>query len=289
MISFSKLGTYGRLGNQLFQYAFLRETARRLDTKFFCPKWVGDDIFNLIDGNERASEPTGIMQHYDPYPKAGFIPEALNIKNHTDIQGYFQSEKYYSDKQLVRSWYEFRSENITEVDKRYGDLFHDNCISLSLRIDSDYRNNRDYFPLYPLSYYIKALDVITPKEAVLVFSDRPDLARDFFGTQQSNKLIFVNDLTGPQQLYAMTQCRANVITNSTFAWWGAWLNKHPEKIVVAPRYWNRPGVTNTIEDIICEDWVKVSSIHPVLDHLHVWRMRHPVTTIKQLINRKARV
>ena len=49
MLSFSKLGNYGRLGNQLFQYAFLRMTARRLGTQFFCPKWDGDDIFNLND------------------------------------------------------------------------------------------------------------------------------------------------------------------------------------------------------------------------------------------------
>jgi hypothetical protein len=49
MISFPKLGNYGRLGNQLFQYAFLRSSARRLGVQFHCPKWDGGDIFDLDD------------------------------------------------------------------------------------------------------------------------------------------------------------------------------------------------------------------------------------------------
>src|SRR4028119_1267925 len=100
MISFSNLGNYGRLGNQLFQYAFLRTTARRLGTQFFCPKWDGDELFNLNDEGERASEPSGIIHHFDAHPQPGFTSEALSIGDHTEIQGYFQSEKYFLDKQL---------------------------------------------------------------------------------------------------------------------------------------------------------------------------------------------
>ena len=49
MISFSKLGSFGRLGNQLFQYAFLRSTAARLGTRFHCPQWIGDRVLHLDD------------------------------------------------------------------------------------------------------------------------------------------------------------------------------------------------------------------------------------------------
>lgn len=235
MISFSKLGHYGRLGNQLFQYAFLREIARRLETQFFCPKWDGDDIFNLHDEGERAITPSEMIHYFDSYPNAGFSPEALSIVDNTEIQGFFQSEKYYSDKQLVHKWYTFRHEIVAEVEKLYGDIMQKDCTSFSLRLDTDYDNIREYFPRYPLSYYRKSLSVISPQGCIFVFSDRPDLAREFLHPIQGYEFIFVDNLNASQQLYLMTQCRANVITNSTFAWWGAWLNAHPAKIVVSPK------------------------------------------------------
>jgi hypothetical protein len=289
MISFPKLGNYGRLGNQLFQYAFLRTTARRLNTQFFCPTWDGDEIFNLADERERASAPSGIIHFFDPDPKAGFVPEALSIGDHTEIQGFFQSENYYSDKQVVREWYTFQDEIIAEVEKRYGDILQRDCVSFSLRLDSDYGSTREYFPLYPLSYYQRSLEVVKPQDCILVFADRPDLAREFLSPLQGYTLIFIDNLTPPQQLYLMTRCRANVITNSTFAWWGAWLNSHPEAIVVVPSSWCRPGVPNPVEAILCEDWIKVPGTHPVLDHFQIWRIRHPVATVNRFLNRASKI
>ena len=103
MISFLKLGNYGRLGNQLFQYAFIRTTANRLGTEFCCPRWDGDDFFDLHDSNTRIASPSGITNKFDPGPQAGFNAEALKILNNTEIQGFFQSEKYYTDKETVRN------------------------------------------------------------------------------------------------------------------------------------------------------------------------------------------
>ena len=283
MISFSKLGDYGRLGNQLFQYAFIRVAAQRLGTQFFCPRWDGDDIFNLQDEGERASVPSGITNYFNPSPQNGFTPEGLSIGDHTEVQGFFQSEKYYPDKQLVRKWYTFRNEIVAEVEKLYSDVLKRDCVSFSLRIHTDYTDCREWFPLYPLSYYEKALRVVKPKGSILVFADRPDLARNFFRPMQERELIFIDNLNPPQQLYFMTRCRANVITNSTFAWWGAWLNAHPKRIVVAPTAWCRPGIS-TLEGILCDDWIKIPGTHPILDHAHAWRIRHPVRTFNRILN-----
>lgn len=287
MISFSKIGNYGRLGNQLFQYAFIRATARRLGTQFFCPRWDGDDIFNLQDEGERAIAPSGITNYFDPTPQNGFAPEGLSIGDHTEVQGYFQSEKYYPDKQLVRKWYTFRNKIVAEVEKLYSDALKRDCVSFSLRIDTDYANFREFFPLYPLSYYIKALRLVKPKDYILVFADRPDLARNFFRPMQERGLIFTDNLNPPQALYLMTRCRANVITNSTFAWWGAWLNAHPERIVVAPTAWSRPGLS-IHEEILCDDWIKIPGTHPILDHVQVWRVKHPVRTVNRILNRMSK-
>ena len=285
MISFAELGNYGRLGNQLFQYAFLRITARRLGAKFYCPRWDGDDIFELDDEDDRASEPSGIIHAFDAHPQVGFTANALSVGDHTEIRGYFQSEKYYADKRLVRGWYKFRSEIVNEVEKQYGEILQGDCVSISLRLDADYRHIREYFPLYPLSFYKRSLRVIRPRGPVLVFADRPDLARTFLRHLRGYDLIYIDNLNAPQQLYLMSRCRANVITNSTFSWWGAWLNSHPEKLVVAPDTWCRPGVPNPPQDILCEDWIKLPGTYPILDHFQVWRLMHPVATVNRILRR----
>jgi hypothetical protein len=136
-----------------------------------------------------------------------------------------------------------------------------------------------------LSFYQQSLAVIQPRGPVLVFADRPDLAKEFFRPLRDLELIFVDDLSGPQQLYCMSRCRANVITNSTFAWWGAWLNSHPQKMIVAPSEWCRPGVPNPVADILCDEWIKIPGTHPFFDHFQVWRIRHPLATMRRFLSR----
>ena len=275
---------YGRLGNHLFQYAYVRSTARRLGTSFYCPPWDGQTIFKLGDENERAEAPSGIVHHFDPSPQAGFVPEAMQVGDHTEVRGFYQSEKYYPDKAAVRQWYTFNDEITAEVQSRYAHVPLEDCPSLSLRIDDDYGDSRVYFPLYPLSYYEKALSVVDARGPVVVFADRPDRAKEFFRPLASKReLIFVTDLKGPQQLYLMTQCRANIITNSTFAWWGAWLNAHPQRTIVAPSAWCRPGIPLPIHDILPDDWVKIRGTVPLWDHFQTWRLRHPGPSINKLI------
>lgn len=277
MISFSKLGNYGRLGNQLFQYAYLRTLARRLGTTFHCPTWDGDAIFELNDGDERAAEPAGITEFYDQAPQAGFSPGALKVGDGTEIQGFFQSEKYYDDPAAVRSWFTFREPIVAQAMDRYGRLPLADFTSFSLRLDTDYENIREYLPRYPKSYYERADRRLGAKSPLLIFADRPDLAREYLAEfpTRGREVVFAEGLTGPAQLYLMTRCGANVLTNSTFAWWGGWLNSTPGARIVAPSHWNRPGIPIPIRDILCDSWIKVPGTVPVWDHLYFWRIRHP--------------
>jgi hypothetical protein len=286
MISFSKLGSYGRLGNQLFQYAFLRVTAQRLNTDFFCPTWEGDQMFDLKDEEVRAVAAHGILEHFDSAPEGGFCRRALEIGDHTEIQGYFQSDKYYPDKALVKSWYSFRPEIVHSVESLFpGSLLAD-AVSISLRLDKDYANTREYFPLYQPSYYRRGLKRAAATGPVLVFADRPDLAKTFIASIVGSDCILVEGLSPHQQLYLMTRCRANVITNSTFAWWGAWLNLRDNRIIVAPSAWCRPGVPNAISNILPDDWVKVSGTLPVWDNFQIWRIRHLNDTVRRVMARR---
>jgi hypothetical protein len=286
MIAFSKLGSYGRLGNQLFQYAFLRVTAQRLKTTFFCPTWEGDQIFDLKDKEIRAAAPRGIVHHFDSAPEGGFCPRALEIADCSEIQGYFQSEQYYPDKALVKSWYSFRPEIVDSVESLFPRSLLEDAASISLRLDQDYANTREYFPLYQPSYYRRGLKRAAVTGPILVFADRPDLAKTFIASVVGNQCILVEGLSPHQQLYLMTKCRANVITNSTFAWWGAWLNLRDDRIIVAPSAWCRPGVPNTISGILPEEWIKVRGTIPLWDNFQVWRIRHFKDTLRRFMTQR---
>jgi hypothetical protein len=286
MIAFSKLGHYGRLGNQLFQYAFLRVTAQRLGTDFFCPPWEGDQLFDLRDSPIRAEAPRGIDAFFDGAPEAGFSPRALTVADGTEIQGYFQSDKYYPDRSEVRRWYEFRPELKAAVEALYPVSRLDKAVSISLRLDTDYATTREYFPLYTQPYYRKGLELARADGPVLVFADRPDLARRFVTSLSGHEFIFIDNLTPHQQLYLMTLCRANVITNSTFAWWGGWLNLRQDRTVIAPAAWCRPGVPNAIANIVSDEWLTVRATVPLWDHFQVWRIRHAGETFGRVLARR---
>jgi hypothetical protein len=288
MISFSKLGNYGRLGNQLFQYAFLRVTAQRLNTTFFCPAWEGDQIFNLKDEQTRAVAADGILHHFDPAPEAGFCPRALTITDHTEIQGFFQSDKFYPDKALVKSWFAFRPEIVQSAEALFPPSVLESAVSISLRLDNDYAKTREYFPLYPPAYYRDGLRRTGPKGPVLVFADRPDLAKTFIAGLDRDECILVEGLSPHLQLYLMTRCRANVITNSTFAWWGAWLNSRDDRVIVAPSAWCRPGVPNGVSSILPDEWIKVRGTLPLWDNFQMWRIRHLKDTLRRIQSRSRR-
>ena len=181
MIAFTRLGNMGQIGNQLFQYAFLRATARRLGVRFYCPEWIGDNIFSLDDHHERAPKPVGINQVYQESPNdCGFNEEASSIRDETDISGYFQSEKYFSGiTDEVRHWYTFTNSDISNVIHKYTFIDFHESVSLSLRLGDDYHQNRDLFPLFPLSYYEDALQLCSHKKHILFFSDHPALAKNF--------------------------------------------------------------------------------------------------------------
>jgi hypothetical protein len=272
MIAFNRLSECG-LGNQLFQYAFVRSAANRLGVKFHFPPWIGDKTFCLNDQAERADGPDNINRTYrEPPEDCGFHPAALQITDGTDVWGYFQSERYYPDRHHVHRWYAF-SEEITRIKAKYAHIDFSNSVSLSIRIGDDYNQLRGRYPLYPLKFYRDALRLVTHKQSVIVFSDRPDRARTFFRDLDIPQSHFIEGNRDVEDLFLLSQCHDNIITNSSFSWWGAWLNGHPDKTVIMPREWFRPGGDRAISGIVCENWIAIRALNPLFEHNVVWSLR----------------
>ncbi len=268
MISFQLLGRGGRLGNQLFQYAFLRMTARRLKVSFYCPPWMGDQVFHLDDAAGRAARPEGITRCYvEPESNAGFNASALAIEDGTDICGWFQSSRYFTDPAAVRRWYRFKDETVEAVRLKYRDVDFANSVGFHLRF-GDMSGNIEYVTVPPW-YYREALDRVKVKKTVLVFSDDTDCAREWVKGIRG-RLMFVEGNQAHEDLYLMTQCHDFVCSVSTLSWWGAWLISHPDKTVVAPREWLRPGHAKK-KDLRCANWIEIRTCRSVLDDYRTLR------------------
>ena len=111
----------------------------------------------------------------------------------------------------------------------------------------------------PVSYYREAVELVTEKAGraeIFVFSDDIDWCKREF-TIPGCKLHYVDhNSRGSEDMRLMSSCRHHILANSSFSWWGAWLNRDPEKIVVAPTRWFRDPSIDT-SDLLPDSWLRL--------------------------------
>jgi hypothetical protein len=241
MITFSKLGKLGRLGNQLFQIASSIGIAKKYNHKCQLPPWVYSKYFNW-EIKETSIEP--MEQLKEPY---FHYCDNLNIpaKGIVDLFGYFQSEKYFKDAEKeVRSVLSFNKKYSEKVYLKYSYALRRNPIAISIR-RGDYVDNPNY-ELLPIEYYLTALFEHFSdwqNRDIVVFSDDIEYCRLHFScyynfyivgggfNNTDKRLYFKENESAIEQLCLMSMCSDFIISNSTFAWWGAWLSKNKNKVI----------------------------------------------------------
>lgn len=241
MVTFSNLGNFGRLGNQLFQIAATIGTANKLGLEAKFPKWEYSDFFEShINQNLNTSEIKNIHRepgfHYSPIPNW----------NNMDLIGYFQSEKYFSHcKEIIRSHFSIKNSKYTQK--------KETC-SVHVR-RTDYLRFSEYHPFPGLQYYESAIRIMKERgiKDFIVFSDDIEWCK-----QNLPGLNYSEGNSNIEDLDLMSKCGHNIIANSSFSWWGAWLNKNPNKIVIAPSNWFGPAKRGVItDDLYCPVWIKI--------------------------------
>ncbi|MCB1149468.1 MAG: alpha-1,2-fucosyltransferase, partial [Chlamydiia bacterium] len=105
-------------------------------------------------------------------------------------------------------------------------------------------------------YYKRALRLFPPEMKVLLFSDDPKLAESRFATLRENLIVI--DETPANCVILMSRADHQIISNSPLSWWGAYLNTKRDKIVVAPRSWNRGDFVDYLDDLLPKGWVQIS-------------------------------
>lgn len=241
MITFSQLGKMGRLGNQIFQLSCCVSYAINNGHKYEFPPWEYQQYFNLINCYSDKINPTIIYTE----PSFCYTEIPLFTQNEiVDFRGYMQSYKYFNNNQDIIQGL-FTPRDCPEIQW--------NCTSIHVR-RGDYLKLSDFHTNLNLSYYFEAIKIIRSKKYIIFSDDINWCKYNFKGEQfifSNNNLI--------EDLKLMSKCEHNIIANSSFSWWGAFLNKNPSKTVIAPKQWFGPNLNHNTKDLLPSEWIKIDA------------------------------
>jgi hypothetical protein len=272
----------GGLGNQMFQYALylaLKEKGRnvKLDTSLYSHVKMhnGYELNRSFGINEPVFNSSKVHLFFlrlllKIRPKillkkdVSHFDEKVFATRSFYFHGYWQSEKYFKFiEDLIRDTFIFQ--NIDEENKMLAEEISSvNSISLHIR-RGDYLENSIYSGVCTEEYYMNAVEQMLSEIAstqnlkFFVFSDDKAYATHFMSKLNfPTKLVDSNnDMDSYKDMFLMSQCKHNIIANSSFSWWGAWLNNNPNKIVIAPKKWFGSGSEDNYKDIVPETWIKI--------------------------------
>lgn len=282
----------GGLGNQMFQYAAGRALASKLgvplllDLSFLQSDPGGQYTqrhYELNQFNIRATlatesdlanfkgTPRGFfdklfrkVSNYKTVNESGssFNEDFKNLGDNVLLNGFWQSEKYFKaiSEEIRRDF--TPSFSFAPHDQQViSEINNNNSVSLHVR-RGDYvslKSAAEYHGTCGLDYYRAAMRKIEEANGSVkyyVFSDDLAWCKDNF--KETSEITFVQSTTGASacDLLMMSYCRHNIIANSSFSWWGAWLNQNPSKTVIAPFNWFAPHVPVN-NDLIPADWIRI--------------------------------
>ena len=264
MLAFNHLGTLGRLGNQMFQYASLRGIAAKKGYDFGIPpsnfkdEWRNHQLFQVFELSNLPQQNVRFLDNgHAPIvqeKKFTYDKELHELcPNDISLWGFFQTEKYFKDIEAsIKEDFKFRDHVLKPCIEMAESL--DNAVSLHVRRTDYLQNSANHFNLQ-LDYYEKALSKIDADRTVVVFSDDPEWCKEqeLFS---DDRFLVSESGDNAVDLCLMTFCKAHIIANSSFSWWGAWLADSKE--VIAPSTWFGPeNLNKSTEDLIPERWTLI--------------------------------
>lgn len=285
---------FGGIGNQMFQYAAGRSLAKRHDTQlkldissfhFYTPRQYKLFPFHIIEDfasikdrrliirpsssfknflnaiNLKLTGNTPIFFKKELY--FHFDPEVLALPDNIYLDGYYQSEKYFKDSELVIRREFTLKKPLDTVNEKMGKQIS-SCESVSVHVRrGDYISNpktNAYHGTCLQEYYCQAIDMIKDRldnPCFYYFSDDPTWVKENLNAKYPGTII---DFNGPDKDYEdmglMKLCKYHITANSSFSWWGAWLSENRDKLVIAPKKWfNQPHLDT--KDLIPSSWIQI--------------------------------
>jgi len=280
-LAFNNIGSLGRLGNQMFEYAALRGIAARHSYEWCIPPSdrKGIENYSLHECFKLSPDRReGIMEpcQYAQEPHFHFSEELFEkCPDNISLHGFFQSWRYFANVQdEIRKDYTFHDGILNPCKEMMEELEGQEPIMLHVRRgDPNLTDPRGFkwsytqcgsmHPVQPIEYYEKALSKFRKDQPVIVFSDSVDWVKeqeffsgDRFMISEPEDKYADGSFTPYADLCLMSLCSHAIIANSSMSWWGAWLQTNPDKIVIAPKMWFGPDYKDKdTKDLYCPEWI----------------------------------
>lgn len=227
----------GQVGNQMFEIAAASALAWDNGAEAYFPDLspVSNDYRHFFF-RCNIQTPTAPIEFEWGHSPFGYeqIPYHPNMK----ISGYLQNEQYFAHhRDKLLELFAPHPKDLKYIQKKYSSILnHPMSVSVHLRYYQREKPDEDSFIQYEREYFEKAMAFFPPDALFVITSDNLAFAKEQMPTEGKNVLFIENE---PYYIdfYLQSLCKHNIICNSTFSWWSAWLNKNSEKIVVRPAQW----------------------------------------------------
>ncbi len=278
----------GGLGNQLFQYAAARALSARLGKSFkletitalqkdklrdvalqatlahfemATTKEVKEFVFFPSLYRHRPNFFSKLGKHIYREPHFQFDKNFLHLTDPIFLDGFFQSPRYFEDiSTIIRQEFRIREELTMRVSKKAAELEELPSVAVHIR-RGDFLNPKTaaYHGVLDATYYAKAVEFIQekiPGAFFYIFSDDIEWVKDNIPLPTGTEFVSSFTKSPIEDFFLMTKCRHNIIANSSFSWWPAWLNNNQGKMVIAPKRWFANPNMNT-SDLIPGEWTRL--------------------------------
>jgi len=255
----------GGLGNQLFQWAL----GKSLSIELICETYLDLSFLNLTI--------PGITKRYFELDKFPYITEkpimnkykyfnfnVINDDSSIDnvnknmnyyLDGYFQHKKYiaiYNDN--ISKLLQPDINNINIDKSLLEKIINTNSLSIHVR-RTDYLTSKGFHPVQSIKYYNNAIDQVKNYDNIFIFSDDITWCKNNFIYENMH---FIEGLSSTYDLWLMSLCKNNIIANSSFSWWAAYLNRNVNKIIVAPQKWFGSSKSDN-DSLVMDGWIRIDS------------------------------
>ncbi len=245
----------GGLGNNLFQVAAACALAWDNGAQPVFPEFEPgseryERMFRRCNVGPDRGEWVDWAEPSYAYAPAAFVPD-------TRLVGYFQSEQHFAHHRgRLCELFAPSPEDRAHLRDAYGELLSEpDTVGVQLRYYRDEFPSGEMYPQYGEAYLRAALEHV-PRDALFVVSSNNLEFASASLPPQMQRVVFLEDEPDHVQLLALSACRHQIITNSSFGWWAAWLNPSAQKVVVRPQVWVR-GLPD--EDVCPADWIGVTA------------------------------
>ena len=232
----------GGLGNNHFQIASAYGIAQDNGHTFSPPYWGSHNKYFPNYKHNITNKRALILSE----PSFNFTRLAPRAHLDYELRGYFQSPRYFDHyKDDILKLFTFTTDLGGAQPKEI------NSVGVHVR-RGDYLRMPDHHPVLPMSYYMEAMEIFKGSTFV-IFSDDDDWCRkQDWGGHEVYFSISYRDVLAMRN---MSVCRHNIIANSSFSWWGAYLNQREGRMVVAPKQWFGSKLPHDTKDLLPKEWI----------------------------------